>query len=79
MRLTIYVSIKYTALFCLILALMDLLGAKQANYAGCRHEKNLKVEIDQKEERGQGADRSVVWAMMRILPPGALSNDRKTL
>lgn len=42
-----YASIKYTALFCVILALLNLLGAKQANYASCRHYKNLRVEIGQ--------------------------------
>lgn len=31
----------------MILALLNLLGAKQANYAGCRHNKNLRVEIGQ--------------------------------
>ncbi len=31
----------------MILALLNLLGAKQANYAGCRHYKNLRVEIGQ--------------------------------
>lgn len=31
----------------MILALLNLLGTKQVNYAGCRHYKNLRVEIGQ--------------------------------
>jgi hypothetical protein len=45
MRLTIYASIKHTALFCMILALMDILGVKQFNYAGRSHNKNLRLVV----------------------------------